>query len=123
MTAVAAAGAGLYSPHGAVAAVGVAGGHGAHLGAGGRVLVHVQDVVLHGEDGRLVHVAHGDLERGGVLEGAQVGEARVRVRVGALDVQRVRLLPLVVQRLAAILKCVDKTRTKRNNTLLSDRDV
>ena len=87
------------SPHGAVAAVGVAGGDRAHLGAGRRVLVHVHDVVLHGEDGWLVHVAHGELERGRVLEGAQVGEARVGVRVGALDVQRVRLLTLVVQRL------------------------
>ena len=87
------------SPHGAVTAVGVAGGDHAHLGAGGGVLVHVHDVVLHGEDGRLVHVAHGDLQGRRVLEGAQVGEARVGVCVGPLDVQRVRLLALVVERL------------------------
>lgn len=56
--------------------------------------------MVNGKDRRFVHVPDGDFEGGGVFEGAEVGEARVHVRIRALDVERVALLPLVVQRLS-----------------------
>lgn len=85
-----------HSPHWAVSAVGVPRCHRPHLCPNLCVFVHVHYVVIHGEDGGLVHITHDDLQGGVVLEGAQVGESGVQVRVGSLDVKGVGLLLLKI---------------------------
>ena len=62
------------------------------------VLLHLQQGPFgRQEDGRLVHVGHGDAHDGLVAEGAQVGEARVHVLVHRLHHHVVAPLALKVQ--------------------------
>lgn len=86
-------------PYRAFGTVRVLSHHCADLCSHRGVLVHVHDVIVNGEDRRLVHVSNDDPESGGVFEGAQVGEAGIQVSVLSLYVKRVDFPLLIVQRL------------------------
>lgn len=89
-------------PDRTIPAVGVSGCHSAHLGAAGRVLIDVHDIMIDGEHRAFVHVSHCDFQGGGVFERTEIGKTRVRVRVHPLDMEGVGLLSLIVQRLLGI---------------------
>ena len=86
-------------PDRAVPAVGVSSRDGAHLRASRCVLIHIHDVIIHRKDWGFVHVSHSYFKGGGIFERAEKGKTRIHVCVGPLDVERVGLLPLVVQEL------------------------
>lgn len=86
-------------PDSAVGAIRVHSSYSANLGASRRVLIHIHNVVVHGEDRRFIHIAHNDSQRCGILEWAQVWEVGVWVSVGAFNVECVNFSLFVVQRL------------------------
>lgn len=86
-------------PDRTVPAVGISSRHGTHLCASGCILIDVHDVMIDGEDRAFIHVPHCDFKCGGVFERAKIRKTGVCMRVHPLDVERVGLLSLIVQRL------------------------
>jgi len=82
---------------GLVVGVRVPGRHHADEAAGGRVLVHLDDVRVPGEARGLVHVLHGDLDRGIVLELEAVDEPGVQVGVPHLHSELKVPLAFIIQ--------------------------
>lgn len=95
----------LTVPHGTPGAVWVLCSDRAHLRPSRSVLIHIQDVIVQGEQWRLVHVSDDDLEVSGVFEWAQVKKTGVQVTVDPLDVQGVGFLLLIVQLLKHTADC------------------
>lgn len=86
-------------PDSAVGAIRVHGSHSSNLGAGRWVFIHVHNVVVQGEDRRLIHITHNDPQWCGILKWPQVGKVGVWVSVGSFNIECVNLSFLIVQRL------------------------
>lgn len=124
----------VWSPDGAAGAVRVHGSHSTNPGTHRWIFIHIHEVVIRGEDRRLVHVADDDSHRGGMFEWSQVRETSVHLYVEGVDVERVDFPPLVVEALQRLRQeeqwtaetsgsVVGITQSKEsNNWLLSKKE-
>lgn len=92
------------SPDGAAGAVRVHSSNSTNPSTDWRIFVHIHEVVIRGEDWRLVHITDDDSHSSGILEWSQVRETSVHVHVGGFDVECVDFPLLIVEALQRLHK-------------------